>query len=59
MAENVTNLPNKRVRVVLVAPHTHAGREYGAGDNIEITVAQRQWLIGLGKVAETDPKKEH
>jgi len=35
---------SKRVEVTLAKPHTHGGRDYQAGDKIEVTEAQRAWL---------------
>jgi hypothetical protein len=35
----------EEVSVTLVAPHTHAGKAYKAGDRISVTLAVAQWLI--------------
>lgn len=39
------------VRVTLLKPHTHAGKDRLVGEEIDITAAQRTWLQSLGVVA--------
>ena len=41
-------------RVVLLRPHTHAGKLYGVRDRIEVDSATADWLIRQG-VAAFDP----
>lgn len=42
------------MRVTLLKPHTHAGREYPAGATLTLRPASAEWLIALG-VAEQAP----
>jgi hypothetical protein len=47
------------MRVKLLKPHTHAGRDYPAGAELDLADADAQWLAGI-KVAEpvtTKPAK--
>lgn len=37
--------------VKLIGPHTHAGKACLAGDKIDVTPSQKQWLIDHLKVA--------
>ena len=41
-------------RVVLLRPHTHAGRLHGARDRIEVDSATADWLVSQG-IAALDP----
>jgi len=41
-------------RVVLLRPHTHAGKPYGVRDRIEVESATADWLIRQG-IAALDP----
>ena len=41
-------------RVVLLRPHTHAGRLYGVRDRIEVDSATADWLVSQG-IAALDP----
>ncbi|MCO1335469.1 hypothetical protein MO867_14110 [Microbulbifer sp. OS29] len=41
----------KRVKVTLIEAHTHRGRPFKEGDEIEVTESQRDWLIEHKKVA--------
>ena len=34
----------KKVKIKLEKPHTHAGKEYEAGDEIEVSERQAEWL---------------
>ena len=43
-----------RVRIELLKPHRHAGREYKAGQFLELPEDKADWLIGQG-VAEMPP----
>ncbi|MCY1214808.1 hypothetical protein D9M72_266380 [compost metagenome] len=46
--ENSTTKAVERVAVVLAKPHTHAGKDYQAGDTIEVTAKQRAFLEEAG-----------
>jgi hypothetical protein len=39
-------------KIILDAPHEHAGREYPAGAKLTLDDDQADWLIGLGKAHE-------
>lgn len=39
-------------KVTLLKPHTHAGRDYPAGAQIEVNAPVRDWLIARGIVAD-------
>ena len=41
-------------RVVLLRPHTHAGKPYGVRDRIEVDSATADWLVSQG-IAALDP----
>ena len=41
-----------RFEVKLIAPHTHARKDYVAGDTIKVTARQRQFLAEAGVIAE-------
>lgn len=41
--------------IELTAPHQHEGREYSAGDVIELSDNDAAWLIGSGKAKSTAP----
>ena len=41
-------------RVVLLRPHTHAGKLYGVRDRIEVDSATADWLVSQG-IAALDP----
>lgn len=45
------------MRVKLLTPHTHCGRQYPAGAYIALRPDQAQWLAALG-VAEAAPAAE-
>ena len=34
----------KKVKIKLEKPHTHAGKEYETGDEIEVSERQAEWL---------------
>jgi len=42
----------KKVKVELKKPHTHAGREYGPGDTVDLWQDQAEWLVGTGVAVE-------
>jgi hypothetical protein len=44
-------------RVLLIHPHTHAGKPCAPGDRIEVDAASAAWLLAQG-VAEHDSKPE-
>lgn len=39
--------------IELTAPHQHAGREYSAGDTIDVSDNEATWLIDAGKAKST------
>ncbi|MCQ4271074.1 hypothetical protein NA655_08575 [Pseudomonas kuykendallii] len=39
-----------RFEVKLIAPHTHARKDYVAGDTIKVTARQRQFLVEAGVI---------
>lgn len=41
------------MKVELLKPHTHAGKDYPAGAVIEIDPAQAEWLIAIGVAKPT------
>jgi hypothetical protein len=41
-------------KVKLLKPHTHASRQYQAGDEIEVSAPVRDWLAARGIVAEAE-----
>lgn len=44
----------KKTNVTLLKAHTHEGVEYPAGSKIEVTEAQRDWLISQKVVAASN-----
>lgn len=42
------------MRVTLLKPHRHAGRDYKPGASLTLRPDQAEWLINIG-VAETAP----
>ena len=40
--------------LVLIRPHTHAGKTYGVGDRIESDATSADWLIAQG-IATPEP----
>lgn len=48
---------NKRVDVLLLAPHRHLGVPYSKGDVINVTVEQKDWLVAHS-VATPKPNTE-
>ncbi len=47
------------MKIKLLKPHEHAGREYAPGDVIEIPKDSAEWLIakGVAEPAEEKPAK--
>lgn len=43
-------------QIKLLKPHTHAGREYAAGDVILMDAESADWLISLGVAEEVKQK---
>lgn len=37
-----------RALVRLLAPHTHAGRDYAPGEVLEVTVTDADWIVQQG-----------
>ncbi len=50
MASPKTEETPKRVEVTLIAPHEHRGQPHDAGDKIEVTERQAEWLKQQGKI---------
>lgn len=46
--------PQPRVRIELLKPHRHAGRDYQPGQYLELPDGKAQWLVSTG-VARTAP----
>lgn len=46
--------PQPRVRIELLKPHRHAGRDYQPGHYLELPDGKAQWLVSTG-VARTAP----
>lgn len=42
------------MRVALLHPHTHAGREYPPGAEIDLSDADAAWLVSLKKARPAD-----
>jgi len=38
------SVKEKKVKVALIAPHNHAGKQCKKGDQIEVTALQVKWL---------------
>lgn len=46
--------PAKGVEVTLVKDHTHAGKEYKAGEKLlDVNPAEKDWLEANGVIAKT------
>lgn len=48
----------KDQEVTLKTDHTHAGNQYKAGEKINVTTAQKDWLIANGVVEAAEAKQE-
>lgn len=46
--------PQPRVRIELLKPHRHAGRDYQPGHYLELPDGKAQWLVSTG-AARTAP----
>lgn len=46
--------PQPRVRIELLKPHRHAGRDYKPGQYLELPDGKAQWLVSTG-AARTAP----
>lgn len=46
---------NLMTRLVLTRPHTHAGKQYGAGDRIDVDADIAEWLLSLGTATREPP----
>ena len=44
-----------QIKIILTAPHTHAGQQYQAGETLELDESSVQFIakMGVGKVATT------
>lgn len=49
-----------KIKIKLLAPHTHAGRIYQAGDEIEVGEADAEFIYGLniGENVNTDKSEK-
>lgn len=49
-----------KIKIKLLAPHTHAGRMYQAGDEIEVGEADAEFICGLnvGENVNTDKSEK-
>lgn len=41
----------QREKVTLIAGHKHAGQQYKAGDKIDVTAIEKEWLIRHERIA--------
>lgn len=46
------------MKIQLLAPHTHAGRDYPAGAILTLADAKAEWLIAIGKAEEAPAKPD-
>ncbi len=44
----------QREKVTLIAAHTHGDQDYKAGDPIEVTAIEKEWLIRHKRLAPTE-----
>nr|DAU49429.1 MAG TPA: hypothetical protein [Caudoviricetes sp.] len=44
-----------QTKIILTAPHTHAGQQYQAGETLELDESSAEFIVkmGVGKVATT------
>lgn len=42
----------KLIKIKLLKPHTHAGRSYSKGDEIELNADSAKWLISIKTAQE-------
>ena len=44
-----------QTKIILTAPHTHAGQQYQAGETLELDESSAEFIVkmGAGKVAAT------
>ncbi len=47
------------MKIELLKPHTHAGRDYPAGSVIELDRDAAEWLIAIGSAKPATKLKEH
>lgn len=49
-----------KIKIKLLAPHTHAGRMYQAGDELEVSEADAEFICGLniGENVNTDKSEK-
>lgn len=43
-------------KIILDAPHEHAGREYPVGATLTLEADSADWLVALGKAHEDAPE---
>lgn len=54
-AEEVPLVDNRgKVKVTLLKNHTHAGKDYKAGETIEVREDQEKWLEAAGVVGKKE-----
>lgn len=47
------------MKIELLKPHNHAGREYSAGEVLEIDKDAAEWLISVGSAKAVKAAKHH
>jgi hypothetical protein len=49
-----------QTKIMLTAPHTHAGQQYQAGDALELDESSAEFIVkmGVGKIATTRRTEE-
>lgn len=47
--------PVTTVEVTLAGPHTHAGKDYKAGEKITVRESQVKWLAEAGTIRDNKP----
>ncbi len=52
MSNKTNSATMNKVEVTLTGSHTHKGKQCVAGNKIDVTPEQKQWLIEQGKVAQ-------
>lgn len=43
------------MRIELITPHTHAGRQYPAGATLDLPGHKAEWLIAVGTAQAAEP----
>lgn len=47
------------MKIELLKPHTHAGKDYPAGEVIELDKHAADWLISIGSAKSVKAAKHH